>query len=168
MKNEKAKTNRKISLTIYCKETQVRGLLGKISFKLYTINSNFLQLISNLWATWAHACSHPHINNTYVHCTQQYHCYDVQFSSLHTCGTSHPRPAVGPFPFTSTISTSWIGPHNEELECTVDANFSSPLCALPSVTLSTLSVQMPSPVHIHFKHPCTAHPPSNNQTKISH
>jgi len=34
---EKAKTNRKISLTVYCKETQVRGLLGKISFKLYSI-----------------------------------------------------------------------------------------------------------------------------------
>ena len=68
METEKAKTNRKISLTVYCKETQVRGLPSKISFKLYTINSNFLQLISNLWATRAHACSHPHIN-IYVHCT---------------------------------------------------------------------------------------------------
>jgi len=51
MENEKAKTNRKISLAVYCKDTQLRGLLGKINFKLYTINSNFLQLISNLWAT---------------------------------------------------------------------------------------------------------------------
>jgi len=51
MGTEKAKTNRTISLTVYCKETQVRGLLGKISFKLYTVHTNFLQLISNLWAT---------------------------------------------------------------------------------------------------------------------
>jgi hypothetical protein len=46
METEKAKTNRKISLTIYCKETQVTGLLGKISFKFYTLNSNLLKLIS--------------------------------------------------------------------------------------------------------------------------
>ena len=68
IETEKAKTNRKISLTFYCKEVKVRGLLGKTSFKLYTVNSNFLQFISNLWATWAHACSHPHIN-TCVRCT---------------------------------------------------------------------------------------------------
>jgi hypothetical protein len=40
--------------------------------------------------------AHTH---TYTVCTlyAQYHCYDVQFSSLHTCGTSNAWPVVGRF-----------------------------------------------------------------------
>lgn len=114
-----------------------------------------------MWATWAH----KYICTLYA----QYHCYDVQFSSLLTCGTSHAwrvlrsfllLPRSAQHPGLGHILKNWSV---QWLQILIS------LCALSSVTLSRFTLYK---CHLQCTYISNTHIPSilltTNQTKIRH